>query len=130
MTLHMNEGVFNGKRIISKKSIRLMHTPQWTWNGSNGDPAVGPERSWGLSVSIITGTASADMINGKSRMMGHGGDAYGLISKFYFDPDTKTGLILITNGMFNNPTKGPSSVFYDFEEAIFSAARKYIFIEQ
>jgi CubicO group peptidase (beta-lactamase class C family) len=130
MTLHMNEGVFNGKRIISKKSIRLMHTPQWTWNGSNGDPEVGPERSWGLSVSIITGTASADLINGKSRMMGHGGDAYGLISKFYFDPDTKTGLILITNGMFNNPTKGSSSVFYDFEEAIFSAARKYIFIEQ
>jgi CubicO group peptidase (beta-lactamase class C family) len=130
MMLHLDNGVYDGKRIVSKKSIKLMHTPQWTWNGSNGDPMVGPEKSWGLSVSIITGTASADLINGKAEMMGHGGDAYGLISKFYFDPDTKSGLILITNGMFNNPAKGSYSVFYDFEEAIFSAARKYIFIDQ
>ena len=124
MTLHMNEGVYNGRRIISKKSIRLMHTPQWTWNGSNGDPEVGPERSWGLSVSILSGTVSADMINGKSVMIGHGGDAYGLISKFYFDPDKKSGLILITNGMFNDPVKISPSVFYDFEEAVFSSARQ------
>ncbi len=124
MMLHINKGVFNGKRIISKKSIRLMHTPQWTFNGSNGEIDGSPERSWGLSVSILTGTASANLVNGKSLLMGHGGDAYGLISKFYFDPDTKSGLILIANGLFNNPTKSSSSAFYDFEEAIFSAARE------
>ena len=56
--------------------------------------------------------------------MGHGGDAYGLISKFYFDPDTKSGLILITNGISGHPAKSSPSVFYDFEEAVFSSARQ------
>ena len=124
MMLHLNKGTFDGKRIISKKSIKLMHTPQWTWNGSNGDPDVGPERSWGLSVSILTDAHSVSLPEGNSTIMGHGGDAYGLISKFYFDPDTKSGLILITNGLFDAPAKSSSSVFYDFEEAIFSAARQ------
>ena len=130
MMLHLDKGMFNGKRIISKKSIRMMHTPQWTWNGKNGDAGDGTERSWGLSVSILTDAHSVGLLSGKSTIMGHGGDAYGLISKFYFDPDTKSGLILITNGIFNNLTKSSYSVFYDFEEAIFSAAKKNIFIDQ
>jgi CubicO group peptidase (beta-lactamase class C family) len=124
MMLHLNKGTFGGKRIISKKSIKLMHAPQWTFNGSNGEIEGGAERSWGLSVSILSGKTSADLIDGKSMMMGHGGDAYGLISEFYFDPDTRSGLILITNGIFNNMTNGSYSSFYDFEEAIFSAARQ------
>jgi len=125
----MNEGVWNGKRIISKKSIRLMHTPQWTFNGSNGDTDGGKKRCWGLSVKILTNTPSFDLIYTDAKMLGHSGDAYGLISEFFFSPDTKSGLILITNGIFNNITKGSYSSFYDFEEAIFSAARKYIFTD-
>jgi hypothetical protein len=45
-------------------------------------------------------------------------------------PDSRSGLILITNGMLITPTKYSSYVFYDFEEAIFSAARKNINIDQ
>lgn len=122
--LHLDKGKFDGNRIISKKSIRLMHTPQWTWNGSNGDAEGGAKRSWGLSVSILTDAHSVGLLNGKSTIMGHGGDAYGLLSKFYFDPDTRSGLIIITNGISGNPTKSSSSVFYDFEEAVFSSARQ------
>jgi len=124
MILHMNEGVWNSKRIISKKSIRLMHTPQWTWNGSNGENEGGAERNWGLSVSILSDPHSAGLLDGHSTIMGHGGDAYGLLSKFYFDPDTKSGLIIITNGIFGNPAKISSSSFCDFEEAVFSSARQ------
>lgn len=124
MMLHLDKGTFNGKRIISKKSIRLMHTPQWTYNGNNGDTDGGKDKCYGLSVHILTNTPSGDVIYSDSKMMGHGGDAYGLISKFYFDPDTRSGLILITNGIFNPLTKGSHSVFYDFEEAVFSSARQ------
>ncbi len=124
MMVHLDKGRFDGKRIISKKSIRLMHTPQWTWNGSNGDAEGGTKRSWGLSVSILTDARSADLLDGNSTIMGHGGDAYGLISKFYFDPDTRSGLIIITNGISGNLTKSSSSAFYDFEEAIFTSARQ------
>ena len=124
MMLHLDKGTFNGKRIISKKSIRLMHTPQWTYNGNNGDTDGGKDKCYGLSVHILTNTPSGDVIYRDSKMMGHGGDAYGLISKFYFDPETRSGLILITNGIFNPLTKGSHSVFYDFEEAVFSSVRQ------
>ena len=124
MMLHLDKGTFEGKRIISKKSIRLMHTPQWTYNGNNGDTDGGKDKCYGLSVHILTNTPSGDVIYSDSKMMGHGGDAYGLISKFYFDPDTRSGLILITNGIFNPLTKGSHSVFYDFEEAVFSSVRQ------
>ena len=124
MMLHINKGTYEGKRIVSKKSIRLMHTPQWTYNGNNGDTEGGKDKCYGLSVHILTNTPSGDVIYSDSKMMGHGGDAYGLISKLYFDPDTRSGLILITNGIFNPLTKGSHSVFYDFEEAIFSSVRQ------
>jgi CubicO group peptidase (beta-lactamase class C family) len=124
MILHLNKGTYEGKRIISKKSIRLMHTPQWTFNGSNGDVEDGRKTSWGLSVSILDEASSTELFNGGSTLMGHGGDAYGLISKFYFDSDSRSGLILITNGIFNPLTRGSHSAFYDFEEAVFSAARE------
>ena len=124
MILHMNKGTYEGKRIVSKRSIRLMHTPQWTFNGSNGDTGDGKDRCWGLSVHILTNSPSGDMICSDSKMMGHSGDAYGLISAFYFDPDSRSGLILMTNGIFNQLTNGSHSAFYDFEEAIFSAAQE------
>jgi CubicO group peptidase (beta-lactamase class C family) len=130
MMLHLDKGTFDGKRIISKKSIRLMRTPQWTFNDGNGDTDGGKERCWGLSVKILTNTPSYDLNYADAKMLGHSGDAYGLISEFYFNPETKSGLILITNGIFNNLTKSSSSDFYDFEEAIFSAARKNKFIDQ
>ncbi len=123
MILHMNKGNYEGKRIVSGKSISLMHTPQWTFNGSNGDTGNGKDRCWGLSVHILTNSPSGDLIYKDSKMMGHSGDAYGLISAFYFDPESRSGLILITNGIYNPLTKGSHSAFYDFEEAIFSAAQ-------
>jgi len=124
MILHLNKGTYEGKRIVSKKSIRLMHTPQWTFNGINGDAGDGKDRCWGLSVHILTNSPSGDMICSDSRMMGHSGDAYGLKSAFYFDPESRSGVILMTNGIFNPLTKGSHSAFYDFEEAIFSAAQE------
>jgi len=124
MILHINKGTYEGKRIVSKKSIRLMHTPQWTYNGNNGDTDGGKDKCYGLSVHILTNTPSGDVIYSDFRMMGHSGDAYGLISKFYFDPDSRSGLIMIANGIFNPLTKGSHSVFYDFEEAVFSSARQ------
>ncbi len=126
MMLHLNDGRYDGKKIISKKSIRLMRTPQWTWNGSNGDDNHGQFRCWGLSVHITTNAPSCDIVWNDRTMAGHGGDAYGLISDFYFDPSSKSGFIFITNGIFNKLTTGANSSFYDFEEAIFSAIRESI----
>ena len=123
MILHLNKGTFDGKRIISRKSIRLMHSPQWKYNGSNGDD-VGQSRSWGLSVHILTNTPSGDVIFKDAKMMGHTGDAYGLKSSFWFDPVSRSGFIFMTNGIFNQPAPGSWSAFDSFQESVYSAVRE------
>src|SRR5512133_1915882 len=123
MILHLNKGIWNGERLISKKSIRLMHSPQWKFNGSNGDD-VGQSRCWGLSVHILTNTPSGDIIFNDSKMMGHTGDAYGLKSGFWFDPVKKSGFIFMTNGIFGQPAPGKKSAFDSFEEAVYTAVRE------
>lgn len=124
MMLHIDNGLYNGKRIVSKKSIRLMHKAQWKYNGSNGDTSDGESLSWGLSVHLLTNTPSGDVIFDDTPLMGHSGSAYGLISGFYFDPATRSGFIFMTNGIFDKLNKGSHSAYYDFEEAIFSAVRQ------
>lgn len=125
MMLHLGKGSYNGQQIVSRKSIRLMQTPQWTYNGSNGDTEEGGRVGWGLSVAILGSIPESNLIPHGVRLYGHGGDAYGLISKFYYDPVSRSGLIIMTNGIFNPLTRSSYPAFYDFEEAVFSAAVKY-----
>lgn len=125
MVLHLNKGKYEGERIISGKSIRLMHKPQWIYNGSNGDTG-GSRRpgSRGLSVQILPDPQPGDPLPAGLRMMGHTGSAYGLLSNFFFDPRKKCGYVLIMNGSFSEPAMGPSKVFYSFEEAVIKALKE------
>jgi CubicO group peptidase (beta-lactamase class C family) len=125
MMLHLNKGKYNGQHIVSAKSIKLMQTPQWTFNGSNGDSEDGHKVSWGLSVAILGSIPESDVIPHGIILYGHGGDAYGLKSKFYYDPKSRSGLIIMTNGIFNKLTKSSYPAFYDFEEELISAAKEY-----
>ncbi len=75
MILHINKGKYDGRRIISAKSIRLMHKPQWTYNGSNGDAEGGRPGSRGLSVHILPPLLPGDPLPQGSHMMGHTGSA-------------------------------------------------------
>lgn len=124
MMLHINRGRYHGEQIISARSIRLMHKPQWKYNGSNGENNGGLLMCWGLGVQIITNTPSGDMIFKDLPLKGHSGSAYGLISGFYFDPRSRSGFIFMTNGVYGELKKGTYSSYFDFEEAIFSAVWK------
>jgi CubicO group peptidase (beta-lactamase class C family) len=121
MLLHTNGGVFEDEQIISASSISEMHTPQWTYNGSNGDNYYGLFRSWGLGVQITTNAPMGDIVYPNVQMFGHAGEAYGLISDLYFDLVKKAGVIFLTNGAFNGYAYGTNSAFYRVEEAVFDA---------
>lgn len=84
MTMHMNHGKYNGVRIISKKSSKLMQTK------------LSDEENYGLAIMN-----SNNLIDGKT-MTGHTGSAYGLYSAMFFNHKEKFGLVVITNGC--NPT--------------------------
>ena len=50
--------------------------------------------------------------------------AYGLISDWYFDPVTKDGVIVLTNGAWNGYSFGNNSAFYTLEEDVFAAGEE------
>lgn len=121
MQVLINDGEYNGTVILNPATVSLMTTAQWTYNGSNGDNYYGLFRSWGLGIQITTQTSGGDIIYPSVTMYGHCGEAYGLISDFYYDPVRRNGLVFMTNGAFNGYTVGTSSAFYTVEESVFSA---------
>ena len=124
MILHLNKGKYEGEKIISAKSIKLMHTPEWVYDGTNGDVAGGRKESRGPGVHILPVAEDSDALPPGVTMMGHSGSAYGLISLFYFNPEGRYGFIFMTNGIFNGPRKEKSSLFYNCENAVVKALRE------
>lgn len=92
MTMHMNYGKYNGKKIMSKKSSRLMQTK------------ISEEEGYGLAI------ANRDDIIPGEMMTGHTGSAYGLYSAMFFNPKEKFGFVVITNGCNPNYTNGMNDV--------------------
>ncbi|MBL7741074.1 MAG: beta-lactamase family protein [Chitinophagaceae bacterium] len=92
MIMHMQEGRYKGKRIMSKKSARQMQTP---FTGEEG---------YGLAIST-----TSKLIAGKT-LKGHTGSAYGLYSAMFFHPEEKFGIVVITNGCHPGYTDGYNTV--------------------
>ncbi|HQS51787.1 MAG: serine hydrolase [Sphingobacteriales bacterium 17-39-43] len=92
MSMHMNMGKYKGKRIMSKKSAKLMQTK------------VAEEEGYALALTNLN-----DLIPGKM-MVGHTGSAYGLYSAMFFHPKEKFGIVVITNGCNPTYTKGINDV--------------------
>ena len=87
MMMHSNQGKYNGVRLISKKSAKIMQTK------------LSEEEGYGLAIETTD-----HMIPGKI-MKGHTGSAYGLFSAMFFNPEEKFGIVVISNGcdpVYNN----------------------------
>jgi len=92
MMMHMNLGRSDGKRIISKKSARVMQT-----NLSGKD---------GYGLAMMTRDS---LIFGKT-LKGHTGDAYGLRSAMFFQPKDKFGIVVIISSYHSDPGEGLKSI--------------------
>ena len=134
MLMLMNEGVYEGRRVLSAASVREMLREQWRANGAgkNGDVNSGGGaqlmNAWGLGNQHfldISGTARGDRLvaGGGFTGVGHLGDAWGLTSAFVFDPITKNGMVFLSGGSGFNPetTPGVYSSFHRYEERILTA---------
>lgn len=113
-----------GVEILTSETIELMLTPQYTYNGSNGNNYFGLFSSWGLGIHLTTNTAGADVVFGDLEMAGHPGEAYGLISDMYVNTSENIGIVFMTNGYYaaGGYDFGLNSSFYTLEEEVFSAA--------
>jgi len=121
MCMQINGGVFKGVRILQDSTIALMHKPQWTYNGSNGDNYYGLFRSWGLGFQITKNIQGIDDIASPYSVKGHIGESYGLVSDMFFNEENKFGMIFLTNGSSTDFDCGSSSDFYKVEENVLTA---------
>lgn len=134
----LNHGRYGDTRILKPESITQMMANHWTYDAQakNGDTHDGMMRSWGLSMQRTTATQAAnggDKITASSdiKMYGHGGDAYGLLSGLWFNPERKIGFIYMLGGVAKNPEnyQGEYSSFYRWEEQIMTAIFDTFFSE-
>jgi CubicO group peptidase (beta-lactamase class C family) len=122
----MNKGNFNGDTLLSKSSCSAMFANEWTFNGSNGNNYYGLFRSWGLGIHRITSTPGNDIaLPGSMSMLGHTGEAYGLVSDAYFDTIRKVGFVFMNNGTGIGYQTNNNSIFYTIEQQIFAAIENY-----
>jgi CubicO group peptidase (beta-lactamase class C family) len=101
MMMHANYGKYNGVRIISKKSSKMMQT------------AVSDIEPYGFALET-----PATIIDGK-RMVGHTGSAYGLHSAMFFNPQEKFGIVVISNGCHPGETSGYNNVIRKTVNALY-----------
>jgi len=85
---HMLSGSLYGHRILQQKTSKLMTSIQWSREENNHFFS-----KMGLGFHI-----SHDFLPGYKEMIGHAGEAYGLISNFYWHDEKQFGIIFILNG--------------------------------
>lgn len=123
--LFLHQGRLGEVQFLKPETLEQMCSPQWTYNGHNGDTLEGQALSWGLGVWRFTNQPGQDCpVQGYPRpWFGHLGDAYGLLSGLLFDPVAKNALVYIIGGQGYDPTlhKGLYSVYTRWEERVLSA---------
>jgi CubicO group peptidase (beta-lactamase class C family) len=120
MIMLMNNGTWHQTQLIKQSTVQTMLEQQWEYDGTNGDSYNNLFTCWGLGLHLTGNNQFENLFNGLS-MVGHSGNAYGLISSMYFDKDKKWGFIFITNGSKNPFLSGQRSPFYLMEEQVFEA---------
>ncbi len=94
----LNGGVYKKRRLLRAESLEKMMMPQWIYDGANGDP-YDVMFNYGLGVYGIEGDGRARLCRTRAvDLIGHGGEAYGLISGLYFERGTRNGAAFMING--------------------------------
>jgi hypothetical protein len=104
--MHMQQGRYKGKKIMSKKSARLMQTK------------ISDEEGYGMAI-----VTTEKLIPGEL-MKGHTGSAYGLYSAMFFHPKKKFGIVVISNGCHPAYTQGFNSVIRETVNCLYDSIIK------
>ncbi|MBS0226672.1 MAG: beta-lactamase family protein [Proteobacteria bacterium] len=126
--LLLNEGRLGKTRFLSAKSMRSLLASHWRYDGHDGD--IGemdePQRgsffcSYGYATQQLAqgdGKSCRDDLFGDHRLhVGHSGNAYGLLSGVWIDPQAGTGVAYFATGA-ENAASGAHSAFSAIEESL------------
>jgi CubicO group peptidase (beta-lactamase class C family) len=101
-----------GKGLISPVSFATVTTPQWRFDGNNGETEGGFWCTYGLAVQTLGARAAGckDEPFGDGRIrIGHPGEAYGLRSGLWLDPKTGKGIAFFVTAVPDDTPKGRSA---------------------
>jgi CubicO group peptidase (beta-lactamase class C family) len=109
-----------GRGFLSARSFRALTSPQWRFNGHNGETESGFFCGYGLAVQTLAnrqnGCRDEPFGDGRARI-GHAGEAYGLRSGLWLDPKTGKGIAFFVTAIADDAPKGRSA-FTSAEEAV------------
>ena len=130
----MSRGTFNGKKILSAQSVDAMLASHWHFNEkiSNGETYGGVMENYGLATYKLYGTGKARPCrNFAVDLVGHSGEARGMISGLYFIPNTRDGFIFMINGraiaIDDERSHGKYSANFIWEEGVMDSVCRNIF---
>ncbi|MBN2279344.1 MAG: serine hydrolase [Candidatus Marinimicrobia bacterium] len=113
LVLHKNNGQFRGQQILSDSTMQRMHETVWQKNGDNGN------NYYGIFNAYALGNSTTENLLEGIPMIGHPGEAYGLISDLYYSKDEGFGIVFLTNG--GEWGNGAYSGWYNVEEEVYNA---------
>lgn len=108
----MGGGLYRGRRVLSPASVENMTAKHWSYRQygrGNGDTEDGVFQIYGLGLYQIDGRSRARACRDKAvDLVGHTGEAFGLLSGLFFRPETGDGFAYIMNGE-GLPEEAPES---------------------
>jgi CubicO group peptidase (beta-lactamase class C family) len=118
--LLLGDGQVDGVRILNPATVALMRTPQWRYDGHNGDSEDGIFCAWGLGVHLIGVTPGCrdDLFADARLHYGHSGEAYHLRSGLWLDPAARAGVAFVATANPNAPPLAPDSAFTAVERRL------------
>ncbi len=111
------DGAWNGVALLEAPGIAALQEAVWTADGSNGNTYFGLFNSWSWGLHRANLHAGDAFFGDQTLFIGHPGEAYGLISDLYLEPETGWGFAFATNGAWSGYSFGETS-WYAVEEAI------------
>lgn len=108
MLAHINDGVWEGRRILKSATARRMRRVHWEGRRHNGI-----YRRNGLGFHITRGLVPG------TTLVGHSGRAYGFQGAMFFNPATKWGVIIMMNGGDYYKDEKGDVEFHDIEIKLF-----------
>lgn len=97
MLLH--QGRFRDRQVLAPSSLQTMFSPQWVYDGHNGDTCGQTLLTYGLGEFFVDGAGPARCCRTKHiDLWGHTGQAFGLLSGLFLQPGTGSGFAYVMNG--------------------------------
>lgn len=116
----LGDGSLDGVRLLRPATAVLMRTPQWRFDGHNGDSEDGFYCAYGLGEEVIATTPGCrDDLFGDGRARdGHAGEAYHVRSGLWLDRARHTGVAFVATGVAEPAPNAADSSFTAVEHAL------------